>query len=158
MRIRASVLTPILAIMTVAALISTGIVLGQEDRGDADATLLGSTPDFPAPVGTETSLVAEADPAEAEEDLPGLAQQTFPTAEPAPTEPQVLAEERDSSSQSASATRPSSADPATALEGDDSSPDDEEYEESEERAVAPVREESDESEYDGSESHESDDD
>ncbi len=46
MRIKASVLTPVLAMVTIMALIGTGIALGQSGHGDASATLLDSTPDF----------------------------------------------------------------------------------------------------------------
>ena len=44
MRIRASVLTPVLAMLTVLALVVTGIVLGQMRGEDANAMLLDSTP------------------------------------------------------------------------------------------------------------------
>lgn len=60
MRIRASVLTPILAMLTVVALVATGIALGQTRRGDASATLLDSTPSSAAAAGTDAAAVADA--------------------------------------------------------------------------------------------------
>lgn len=60
MRIRASVLTPILAMLTVVALVVTGIVLGQARGGDASATLLDSTPSSVAAAVPDTAAVADA--------------------------------------------------------------------------------------------------
>ena len=48
MRIRASVVTPALAVMTVVALIGTGIALGQSRQGEADATLVDAAQNFAA--------------------------------------------------------------------------------------------------------------
>jgi hypothetical protein len=60
MKIRASVLTPILAMLTVVALIATGIALGQSRSGDASATLLDSTPSLAAAAEPDTAAVADA--------------------------------------------------------------------------------------------------
>jgi len=60
MRIRASVLTPILAMLTVVAIVGMGIALGQSRGGDASATLLGSTPSFAAAAETDATIVADA--------------------------------------------------------------------------------------------------
>jgi hypothetical protein len=58
MRIRASVLTPILAMFTVMAIVATGVALGQMRQGDANATLLDSMQSFATTAGTEATVVA----------------------------------------------------------------------------------------------------
>jgi hypothetical protein len=113
MRIRASILTPVLAILTVAALIGTGIMLGQGHGVQADAMLLGSTPEFPAPVSAEAAVVADAGPAgKGVVTTERPAEQTHPVVVPAPAEPgtvtegQVATEGQGSSSRPAPTTRP----------------------------------------------------
>jgi hypothetical protein len=64
MRIRASVLTPILAMLTVIAIVGVGIALGQSRRGEANATLLESMPVFAAAATTGAAAPAEIAPLE----------------------------------------------------------------------------------------------
>ncbi len=66
MRIKASVLTPILAMLTVVALVGTGIVLGQVHRGDASVTLLDSTLNSVVAAATDPATVVETETTEAE--------------------------------------------------------------------------------------------
>lgn len=77
MSIRASVLTPALAVMTVVALVGTGIALGQARQGEADATLVdagqnfaeaGHTDETAAP---QTTLVVDEPTTETTETTPG---------------------------------------------------------------------------------------
>jgi len=149
------VLTPALAILTVAALISTGIVLGQEDGGQADAMLISSIANFSSSAGTETTLVTDAGPAWEEDDwAEQLSMRTNPTVAPAPAEPDaatpgVVTEDqgssyRASSGSSASTARLASATPTAVRESDHST------------EGGAVSGESDESEHEESEHHESD--
>ena len=62
MKIRASVLTQVLAVLTVAALIGTGIALGQSNRGDTSATLLDSALEPGVAVATGMTALPEATP------------------------------------------------------------------------------------------------
>ncbi len=107
MKIRASLLTPVLSILTVAALIGTGILLGQGHGVQADATLIGSTPEFPAPVSAEATLVAESGPVgDAGAITQRPAEETCPAIGPAPADPGVVTDDQASSSPPAPTTRP----------------------------------------------------
>lgn len=107
MRIRASVLTPVLAILTVAALIGTGILLGQGHGVQADATLLGTTPEFAAAASAEAAVVADArSVGEGVVAAERPAGQTLPALVPAPAEPGPMTEDQGSSSRPAPTTRP----------------------------------------------------
>jgi hypothetical protein len=84
MRIRASVMTQILAVLTVAALVGTGVVLGQSRRGEASATLLDSVPALTVAAATNTAPVTQP----AAQNLPVV--ESAPSgATPAPSRPRT---------------------------------------------------------------------
>lgn len=60
MSIRATILTPVLAVFTVVALIGTGIVLDQTRHEDASATALDSMPDFAVVAATAPAAMVDA--------------------------------------------------------------------------------------------------
>ena len=91
MRIRASVMTPILAMLTVVALIATGIALGQARGGDASATLIDSTPSFAAVAGTDATVVAEAGPPATDGSLEQPIVQSVQVVQSAPADPVIVA-------------------------------------------------------------------
>lgn len=153
MRIRASMLTMLCAVLTVAVLIGTGVVLGQQDRGQAEAALLGSTPDFPAPVSADATAVANALPAEDANDSPEQPlEQSAPAIESAPADPGMVTEDQKSPSPSPPTTRPGGSDV------DESTGSDVDSDESDEETADPDHDEDDESAEDESQDDESHDD
>ena len=123
MKIRASVLTPVLAMLTVAALIGTGIVLGQAHRGDADATLLDATPNFTTAAGTDATVVADTEPAaDGGDPTEQPTEQTAPETESASAGPVVAGSGQGSSGSTATTTWPPTKDPSPKDPGDAAKP------------------------------------